>query len=161
MFQQRSDYISRSITTHGQIRRLPHQGARHGTVDHGDASDSVFLVLHLWVLPSRWAILLRRSPPLSLACGWPPDANGSLLCEWRRLQDFRVENPSGARKGGSNRPSEWARTAGLGRPTQAHSGLARSPLRSRGSSCIYALCPLHLHHFDDVILASKIEVLFA
>jgi hypothetical protein len=100
MFQQRSDYISRSITTHGQIRRLPHQGARHGTVDHGDASDGVFLLLHLWVLPSRWAILLRRSPPLSLACGWPPDANGSLLYEWRCLQDFRVENPSGARRGG-------------------------------------------------------------
>jgi hypothetical protein len=34
-------------------------------------------------------------------------------------------------------------------------------LRSRGSSCIYALCPLHLHHFDDVILTSKIEVLLA
>jgi hypothetical protein len=38
--------------------------------------------------------------PLSLACGWPPGANGSPLCEWRHLQDFRVENPSGARKGG-------------------------------------------------------------
>jgi hypothetical protein len=58
MFQQSSDYISRSITTHGQIRRLPHQGARHDTVDHGDASDGVFLLLHLWVLPSSWAILL-------------------------------------------------------------------------------------------------------
>jgi hypothetical protein len=29
MFQQGSDYISRSITTHGQMRRLPHPG-RHG-----------------------------------------------------------------------------------------------------------------------------------
>jgi hypothetical protein len=61
MFQQSSDYISRQITTNGQMRKLPHQGARHGTVDHGDASDGVFL-LHLWVLPSSWAILLRRSP---------------------------------------------------------------------------------------------------
>jgi hypothetical protein len=34
-------------------------------------------------------------------------------------------------------------------------------LRSRGSSCIYALCPFHLHDFDDVILASKMEVLRA
>ena len=33
------------ITTHGQMRRLPHQGARHSTVDHGDASDGVFLLL--------------------------------------------------------------------------------------------------------------------
>jgi hypothetical protein len=35
------------------------------------------------------------------------------------------------------------------------------PLRSRGSSCNYALCPLHLHYFDNVILASKMEVLLA
>jgi hypothetical protein len=34
-------------------------------------------------------------------------------------------------------------------------------LRSCGSSYLYALCPLHLHHFDDVILASKMEVLLA
>jgi hypothetical protein len=47
----------------------------------------------------------------------------------------------------------------LGRPAQAHPGPVRSPLRSRGSSCDYALCPLHLHHFDDVILVSKMEVL--
>jgi hypothetical protein len=58
----RYDYISRPITTHGQMTRLPHQGAAHSTVDHGDASDGVFLLVHLWVLPSRWAILLRRSP---------------------------------------------------------------------------------------------------
>jgi hypothetical protein len=100
-------------------------------------------------------------PPLSLAYGWPLGANGSLSCEWRRLQGFRVEDPSGARKGEPNRPPKWARPAGLGWPAQAHPDPVRSPLRSRGSSCIYALCPLHLHHFDDVILASKMEVLFA
>jgi hypothetical protein len=50
-------------------------------------------------------------PPLSLACGWPPSANGSPLCEWRHLQDFRVENPSGARKGGRTDPR-----SGPGRP---------------------------------------------
>jgi hypothetical protein len=101
-------------------------------------------------------------PPLSLACGWPPHENGSLsLCERRRLQDFRVEDPSGARKGGPNRPPKWARTTGLGRPAQAHLDPVRSPLRSLGSSGDYALCPFHLHDFDDVILASKMEVLRA
>jgi hypothetical protein len=93
-------------------------------------------------------------PPLSLACGWPLGANGSLYCEWRHLQGLRVEDPSGARKGGPNRPRNWARPACLGRLAQAHHGPARSPLRSRGSSCIYALCPLHLHYFDDVILVA-------
>jgi hypothetical protein len=53
-------------------------------------------------------------PSLSLACGWPLGMNGSLLCEWRRLQDIRIEDPSGARKGGPNRRREWARPAGLG-----------------------------------------------
>jgi hypothetical protein len=100
-------------------------------------------------------------PPLSIACGWPLGANGSPYCEWRYLQGLRVDDPSGARKGRPNRLWDWARTAGLGRPAQAHLGPARSPLRSRGSSCIYALCPLHLHYFDDVILASKMEVLLA
>jgi hypothetical protein len=93
--------------------------------------------------------------PLSLACGWPPGANGSPPVEWRHLQGFRVEDPSGARKGGPNRPREWAGPAGLGRPAWAHLGPVRSPLRSRVSSWNYALCPLHLHDFDDVILSSK------
>jgi hypothetical protein len=100
-------------------------------------------------------------PPLSLDCGWPPSANGSPPCEWRRLQGFMVEDPSGARKGGPNRPPKWAGPAGLGRSTHAHFGPVRSPLRSRGSSDDYALCPFHLHDFDDVILASKMEVLCA
>jgi hypothetical protein len=92
---------------------------------------------------------------LSLACGWPLGVNGSLLCEWRRLQGLRVEDPSVARKGGPNRRREWARPAGLGQPAQAHPGPTRSPLHSRGSSGDYELCPVHLHDFDDVILASK------
>jgi hypothetical protein len=100
-------------------------------------------------------------PPLSLACGWPSGVNGYPLCEWRRLQGFRVEDPSGARKGGPNRPPEWAGPASLGRLAQAHFGPVRSPLRSRGSSGDYALCPFYLHDFDDVILASKMEVLHA
>jgi hypothetical protein len=51
--------------------------------------------------------------------------------------------------------------SGLDRPAWAHLGPVRSPLCSHGSSCIYALCPFHLHDFDDVILASKMEVLRA
>jgi hypothetical protein len=100
-------------------------------------------------------------PPLSLACGWPPSANGSLPVEWRRLQGFRVEDPSGARKGWPNRRQNWAGPAGLGRPAQAQFGPVLSPLRSLGSSGDYAVCPLHLPDFDDVILASKMEVLRA
>jgi hypothetical protein len=112
---------------------------------------------------SAWGCFLRveRSssedlPPLSLACGWPLSANGSLYCEWWRLHELRVEDPSGARKGGRTDAG-----TGPGRPAQAHPGPARLPLRSRGSSGIYALCPVHLHYFDDVILASKMEVLLA
>jgi hypothetical protein len=52
------------------------------------------------------------------------------------------------------------RVQGKGGRTDAGSGLGR-PLRSRGSSSDYALCPFHLHDFDDVILASKMEVLRA
>jgi hypothetical protein len=32
-----------------------------------------------------------------------PQCEWLSLCEWRRLLDFRVEDPSGARKGGPNR----------------------------------------------------------
>jgi hypothetical protein len=53
-------------------------------------------------------------PPLSLVCGWPPGANGSPPCEWRRLQGFRVEDPLGARKGGRTDPR-----IGLGQPAWA------------------------------------------
>jgi hypothetical protein len=76
----------------------------------------------------------------------------SLSCEWWCLHELRVEGSLVAREGGSNRPPKRAKPAGLGQPALAHLGLVRSPLRSRGSSCINELCPLHLHYFDDVIL---------
>jgi hypothetical protein len=117
MFQQSSDYISRSITTHGQLRRLPHQGARHGTVDHGDASYGVFLLHHLWVLPSSWAILLQRSPSslsilwMASRCGWlsllrmaaPPRTEG-----WKSF---------GCKKGGGVEPTLGLGQAGWPGPT--------------------------------------------
>jgi hypothetical protein len=64
---------------------------------------------------------------------------------------------------------KWDRTghrSGLGRPAWAdrpgpNSARFGRPFRSRGSLCIYVLFPLHLHDFDDVILASKMKVLFA
>jgi hypothetical protein len=100
-------------------------------------------------------------PRLSLACGWPPGANDSLPLSNGGAQDFRVQDASGARKMGPNRSLERAGPAGLGRSAWAHLGPVRSPLSLRGSLCIYVLCPLHLHDFDDVILASKMEVFFA
>jgi hypothetical protein len=100
-------------------------------------------------------------PPLSLACRWPPGANGSLPIEWRHLQGFGLKILRVQGKGGANRPPKWARPAGLGRPAWAHLGPVRWPLCSRGSSGDYALCLLHLHDFDNVILAPKMEVLFA
>jgi hypothetical protein len=33
------------LQPHGQMLSLPHQGAKHGDVDHGDASDDVFIRL--------------------------------------------------------------------------------------------------------------------
>jgi hypothetical protein len=62
---------------------------------------------------------------LSLACGWPPGTNGSLFCEWRRLQGFRVEDPSGARKGGPNQHRKWTRPA---RPISARFGRPFTPM---------------------------------
>jgi hypothetical protein len=116
------------------MRRLPHQGARHGTVDHGDASDGVFLLLHLWVLPSSWAILLRRSPSslylvdglsvrmdLSITNGGASRALG--------LKILRVQG-----RGGANRPPEWASWPAWTdqpRPISARFGRPFAPVGSR------------------------------
>jgi hypothetical protein len=104
------------------MRRLPHQGARHSTVDHGDASDGVFLLLHLWVLPSSRAILL-----FSLAYVWPLGrmalclANGGASSNLG-LKDLRVQEKGGRTdpRSGPGRPA-WADRrrpipARLGRP---------------------------------------------
>jgi hypothetical protein len=93
---------------------------------------------------------------LSLACGWPPGANGSLLGVGgaSKLSGLKILRVQG--KGG-----QTDHRGGLGRPAWAHLGPVGRPFRSRGSLCIYVLCPLHLHGFDDVILTSQMEVLFA
>jgi hypothetical protein len=84
-----------------------------------------------------------------------PSANGGAST-YLGLKDLHSQEKRGAEP-----TSGSARSAGLGRPAQAYPGSVLSPLRSCGSSCIFALCPLHLHHFDDVILASKMGVLLA
>jgi hypothetical protein len=61
--------------------------------------------------PSKISLL-----SLSLACGWPLGANGSLSCEWRHPHELRVEYPLGARKGGGGRTDPGS---GPGRPAWA------------------------------------------
>jgi hypothetical protein len=107
----------------------------------------------LWV---EWSFSWMIPLLFSLSSLWTASrANGSLLCKWQSLHEHRVDGSSHARKGGAEPTPEWDRPTGPVRPAQAHPGPVRSPFRSRGSSCIYAVCPLHLHNFDDVIHASK------
>jgi hypothetical protein len=157
---------------------LPHKGAKRGAVDHDGASDGVFLLL--WgcrgrasTSSSTCGCLLRLERSFSLMISllsflsslWTTSqANGShslSLCEWWRPHVLRVVSPSRSWNGGVEPTRKWVRSAGLGQPAQVHLGPVRSPLRPRGSSCHFALCPLQLRHFGDVILASKIEGLLA
>jgi hypothetical protein len=73
-----------------------------------------------------------------------------------RLKILRVQG-----KGGQTDPR-----SGLGRPAWADrsrpiSARFGSPFAPVGPQMIMHFCPLHLHDFDDVILASKMEVLRA
>ena len=86
-------------------------------------------------------LLVRMTPPLGVGA-----ASGVLGLKMLQGQGKRDRTGAGT---------------GLGRPAQAQFGPVRSPLLLRGSSCTYVLCPLHLHDFDAVILASKMEALFA
>jgi hypothetical protein len=73
------------------------------------------------------------------------------------LKILRVQG----RGGGGEPTPELGQAGRLGPIGLGPSGPARSPLRARGSSSYYALFPLHLCDFGDVILASKMEVLLA
>jgi hypothetical protein len=95
-------------------------------------------------------------PPLSPVCGWPPGANGSPSANGGASRALGLKILRVRGKEGRTDPR-----SGLGRPAQAHFGPVRSPHRFRGFLGDYALCPFHLHDFDDVILASMMEVLFA
>jgi hypothetical protein len=134
MFEQSSDYISRSITTHGQMRRLPHQGARHGTVDHGHASDGVFF--------STCGCFLRVGqsssgdlPPLSSLwmasrCEWLSSANG-VASRDLGLKILRVQ------WGGKRTDPR----SGSGRPAQAHLGRFSRPFSPVGPRVIMYCAP--------------------
>jgi hypothetical protein len=111
-------------------------------VDHGFPSDGAFLLLHERVLPSKWLISLRRSSSsLSLACGWPPGANGSPLCRVAapRLLGFKILRVQGKRdrtghRSGLGRPA-WADWPG---PTSARFG---RPFRSVGPYAFMYFAP--------------------
>jgi hypothetical protein len=80
-------------------------------------------------------------PPLSSLwmaswCEWL-----SLLCEWRRLQGFRVENPLGARKGGrTDVGSRPGRPASVDRPRPIPAWLGR-PFAPVGPQVIMHFTP--------------------
>jgi hypothetical protein len=75
---------------------------------------TVFLLLHERVPPSRRLISLQRYSS-SLSILWM-----ASWCEWLSLLSnggapaFRVQDPSGARKTGTNWPPKWAGPASLG-----------------------------------------------
>jgi hypothetical protein len=87
----------------------------------------------------------------SLSSLWTASRVNGSLCAKGGASTYLVLKDLHAQEMGAEPTPGWARLA------QAHPGPVRSPLRSSGSSCHYALFPLHLHHFDDVILASKME----
>jgi hypothetical protein len=81
-------------------------------------------------------------PPLSLACGWPLGTNGSLFWEWRCLHELRVEDPSGARKGGRTDPGSGpGRPAWADRPRPIPARLGR-PFAPVGPQTFMHLAPL-------------------
>jgi hypothetical protein len=93
------------------MRRLPHQGARHGIVDRGDAFDvSSFSTCGCFLRVER-SFSRTISLLLSLACGWPLErmalclANGGTSSNLG-LRDLRVQE-----KGGRTNPQ-----SGPGRP---------------------------------------------
>jgi hypothetical protein len=139
------------------MRRLPHQGARHSTVDHGDASDSVFLRFSSTCgcfLRVEWTSLRTISLLFSLACGWPLRrmalclANGGASSNIG-LNDLRVQEKVG-RTDACSGPG-WPAWADRPKPISSRFGHPFAPVGPH----VFALCPLYLHHFDDVILASR------
>jgi hypothetical protein len=143
------------------MRRSPHQGVRHSPIDHGEAYDGV-LLLHLWVLPSIKAILLANDPPplLFLACGWHlrrmalSSTNGGASTNLG-LKDLHVQE-----KGVPNRPRSGPRRPDQDdRPKPIPTRFSR-PFAPMGPHVFMYFAP-HLHHFDDVILTSKMEVLLS
>jgi hypothetical protein len=79
----------------------------------------------------RWSIPVRRSPSSLYSLWMASWCEWLSPCEWRRLQDFSVENPSGARKGGRTDPRSgpgWPTWADWPRPTSARLGRPFAPV---------------------------------
>jgi hypothetical protein len=87
--------------------RLPHQSSRHSTIDHGDAFDGAFLLLHLWVLPSSRAILLANDLPPLLSLSslrTASQTNGSPLANGGASKYLGLKGLHAQEKGGQTDP---------------------------------------------------------
>jgi hypothetical protein len=95
------------------MRRLPHQGARHGIIDHGDASDGVVLLLQgcrgrastssstCGCFPQVERSSSRMNSLLSfLSSLWMASQANSSLYEWQCLHGFSVASSSRSKNGG-------------------------------------------------------------
>jgi hypothetical protein len=148
---QSSDYISRSITTHGQMRRLPHQGARHSTVDHANASDGVFLLLRgclgrASMSSSTCGCFLRVERSLSQMISLLSFLSSLWTAFWvnglslrKRLHVLRVASSSRSRNGGPNHLGN-----GLGQPAWAD---RPRPIPARFGHSLAPVGPLDIMHF--------------
>jgi hypothetical protein len=102
-------------------------------------------------------------PPLSLSSLWI-----ASQCKWLSVlrmagasRDLGLKNLRVQGKGGRTDPGTGpSRPAWANRPRPIPARLGR-PFAPVGPHVIMHFAPLHLHHFDDVILTSKMEVLRA
>jgi hypothetical protein len=136
------------------MRRLLHQGTKHGTVYHDDASNGVFLLLlgcrgRASTSSSTCGCLHGLEQPFSrmisllsfLYSLWTASrVNGSLPANggvptYLGLHHLRTEEIGG---GGLNRLRNRP-----GRPAQVLPSPIRSPFCSHGSSCHFALSPFN------------------
>ena len=162
------------LQLHGQTITLPHQDARHGTIEHGgclrwspslgvlqlqrrrgEASASSFLVVAsvdlgddpLESSPSRSTLFLVFDLPRLL---WSSFANGSLF---RTIRVLRIYH---RRKVVANRGEE-----GVGRPAWPILSPVRLRLLPRVVSCTLGFFLLRIWALDVVISATKLRGVYA
>jgi hypothetical protein len=167
-------YKKYSRLTEIHRQQLPHQGARHSTVDHGDTSDVVFHLLRgclgrASTSSSTYGCFLRVERPFSrifsllfsLSSLWTASwANGSPSANGGASTYLGLKDLHAQEMGGQTNPGVGQ--VGRPRPTDPVPSWPGSVAPSL-PWVLMSLCtlPLNLHHFDDVILASKMEVLLA
>jgi hypothetical protein len=145
------------------MRRLPHQGARHSTVDHGDASDGVFLLLRgcrgrASTSSTTCGCFIRVEQSFSrmtsllsfLSSLWTTSRTNGSLCEWRCPHRLRVASSSRSRNGGPNR-----RRDGPGRPVWADQPKPILARFGRPFAHVGPLSILHFAPFTCIILATS------